>query len=34
VTSFAIASKLIQLLSPKRRNAIWLGLREARRFFI
>jgi hypothetical protein len=33
VTSLAVASKLIQLLSPRRRNATWLGLQEARHFF-
>jgi GT2 family glycosyltransferase len=33
VTSLAIASKLIQLLSPKRRRATWLGLQEAWHFF-
>jgi GT2 family glycosyltransferase len=29
VTSLAVASKLFQLMSPKRRGATWLGLQEA-----
>jgi GT2 family glycosyltransferase len=33
VTSLAVVSKLAQLASPKRRNATWLGLREAWHLF-